>query len=212
MFKRSKPRTYGQLASEFLYPPGGFRRSTTYLWYRLRRLPDQPHRIARGMAAGVFLSFTPLHGFHFIVAALVSLAIRGNVLAAFVGTFAGNPLTTPFIALGAVGLGRTILGMPGDMSPQVIFREFAHATAETWHNIMSAVGPGPTSWSGLSEFWHEIFLPYAAGGAVLGGIAAVATYYLTIPLVRRYHRRKSQAMAARIAKVRAQSTSGQGRS
>ncbi|MFD2813462.1 hypothetical protein ACFSYD_00870 [Paracoccus aerius] len=40
----------------------------------------------------------------------------------------------------------------------------------------------------------------------------MATYYLTIPLVRRYHRRKSQAMAARIAKVRAQSTGGQGRS
>ena len=75
MFKRSKPRTYGQLASELVYPRGGFRRSTAYLWHRIRRLPDQPHRIARGLAAGVFLSFTPLHGFHFIVAALVSLAI-----------------------------------------------------------------------------------------------------------------------------------------
>ena len=201
MFKRSKPRTYGQLASELVYPRGGFRRSTAYLWHRIRRLPDQPHRIARGLAAGVFLSFTPLHGFHFIVAALVSLAIRGNVLAAFVGTFAGNPLTTPFIALAAVGLGRTLLGLPGDMSPQVIFREFAHATAEIWHNIMSVIGPGPTSWSGLSEFWHEIFLPYAAGGAVLGGIAAVVTFYLTVPIVRRYHRRKSMAMAARINRV-----------
>lgn len=201
MFKRSKPRTYGQMASELVYPPGGFRRSTTYLWYRLRRLPDQPHRIARGVAAGVFLSFTPLHGFHFIVAALVSLAIRGNVLAAFVGTFAGNPLTTPFIALAAVGLGRTILGREGDMSPQVIFHEFTNATAEIWHNVLSVIGPGPTSWSGLSEFWHEIFLPYAVGGAVLGGIAAVITFYATIPLVRRYHRRKSLQMARRIAQV-----------
>ncbi|MCZ0960294.1 DUF2062 domain-containing protein [Paracoccus benzoatiresistens] len=201
MFKRSKPRSYGQMASELVYPPGGFRRSTAYLWHRLRRLPDQPHRIARGMAAGVFLSFTPLHGFHFIVAALVSLAIRGNVLAAFVGTFAGNPLTTPFIALAAVGLGRTLLGLPGDMSPQMIFREFAHATSETWQNIVSAIGPGPTSWSGLAEFWHEIFLPYAVGGAVLGAFAAVGAYYLTIPLVRRYHRRKALAMAKRIARV-----------
>lgn len=208
MFKRSKPRTYGQLASEFVYPPGGFRRSTTYLWYRLRRLPDQPHRIARGVAAGVFLSFSPLHGFHFIVAALLCLAIRGNVLAAFVGTFAGNPLTTPFIALGAVGLGRTILGLPGDMSPQVIFREFAHATAETWHNVMSAFGPGPTSWSGLAEFWHGIFLPYAVGGAVMGAVAAALSYYITIPLVRRYHRRKGRKMEARIARVRQASDGG----
>lgn len=201
MFKRSKPRSYGQMASELVYPRGGFRRSLAYLWLRIRRLPDQPQRIARGLAAGVFLSFSPLHGFHFIVAALVSLAIRGNVLAAFIGTFAGNPLTTPFIALASVGLGRTLLGKPGDMSPQVIFREFAHATAEIWHNVVSAIGPGPTSWSGLSEFWNEIFLPYAAGGAALGGIAAVATYALTIPVVRRYHRRKALAMAKRIARV-----------
>lgn len=89
------------------------------------------------------------------------------------------------------------------MSPQTIFREFAHATAETWHNVMSAIGPGPTSWSGLSEFWSGIFLPYAVGGAVLGTIAATASYYLTIPLVRRHHRRKTQAMAKRIARVQA---------
>lgn len=201
MFKRRNPRSYSRLASEFFYPPGGFRRSTAYLWHRLRRLPDQPHRIARGMAAGVFLSFTPLHGFHFIVAAVLCLAIRGNVLAAFLGTFAGNPLTTPFIALGAVGLGRTLLGLPGDMSPQVIFREFAHATADVWHNVLSAFGPGPTSWSGLSEFWNEIFVPYAVGGVVLGGIAAVIAYHLTIPVVRRYHRRKALMMAKRIARV-----------
>lgn len=210
MFKRSKPRTYGQMMAELVYPRGGIRRGTTYLWHRLRRLPDQPHRIARGIAAGVFLSFSPLHGFHFIVAALVCLAIRGNVLAAFVGTFAGNPLTTPFIALGSVGLGRTLMGLPGDMSPQRIFREFAHATAETWHNVMSAIGPGPTSWSGLADFWHEIFLPYAAGGAVLGGIAAAISYYATIPLVRRYHRRKGLAMAKRIARVQGKADGGEG--
>lgn len=205
MFKRKNPRTYGQMASELVYPRGGFRRSAAYLWHRLRRLPDQPHRIARGMAAGVFFSFTPLHGFHFIVAALVSLAIRGNVLAAFLGTFTGNPLTTPFIALGAVGLGRTILGLPGDMSPQVIFREFAHATVETWRNVMAAFGPGPTSWSGLSEFWHGIFVPYAVGGSIIGAVAAAIAYYATIPIVRRYHRRKSLLMARRIARIQAKS-------
>ena len=202
MFKRRNPRSYGQIATEMIYPPGGFRRSTTYLWHRLRRLPDQPHRIARGIAAGVFLSFTPLHGFHFIVAALVCVLIRGNIVAAFVGTFAGNPLTTPFIALSAVGLGRSILGLPGEMDPRFIFREFAHATAELWENVLSIFGPGKTHWTGLAEFYHQIFVPYALGGAVLGTIFAVASFYLTIPVVRRHHQRKSKQMAARIARVR----------
>lgn len=202
MFKRRTPRSRRQAAVEFFYPPGGFRRSTAYLWHRLRRLPDQPHRIGRGVAAGVFLSFSPLHGFHFIVAALVSLLIRGNVLAAFVGTFAGNPLTTPFIALASVGLGRRLLGLPGEMTPQFIFGEFAHATAETWNNVVAIVGSGRIEWSGLSEFFHQIFLPYAAGGAVLGGVAAVLSHALTVPLVRRYHLRRERKMAERIARLR----------
>lgn len=202
MFKRRNPRSYRQIASETFYPRGGFRRAATYLWHRLRRLPDQPHRIGRGVAAGVFLSFSPLHGFHFIVAALVTLLIRGNVLAAFVGTFAGNPLTTPFIALSAVGLGRRLLGLPGEMSPHFIFTEFAHATAGLWHNVLSLFGPGTTDWHGLSDFYQQIFLPYAVGGAVLGGVAAILAHALTVPLVRGYHRHRERKMAERIARLR----------
>lgn len=203
MFKRRKPRSYSQIATEFVYPRGGFRRSATYLWHRLRRLPDPPQRIARGIALGVFFSFSPLHGFHFIVAALVCLLIRGNILAAFVGTLMGNPLTMPFIALGSVGLGRKLLDLPGEMTPQFIFREFAQATAAVWNNVLSVVGPGPVRWDGLTGFYHEIFLPYAAGGMALGGIAAVISYYVTIPIVRQYHQHKARKMEERIARVRA---------
>ena len=46
---------------------------------------------------------------------------------------------------------------------------------------------------------------YAVGGAVLGGVAAVIAYYLTIPVVRRYHRRKSLLMARRIARIQRES-------
>lgn len=202
MFKRRNPRRYRQIAGEIFYPRGGFRRAATYLWHRLRRLPDQPHRIGRGMAAGVFLSFTPLHGFQFITAALVSLLIRGNVMAAFVGTFAGNPLTTPFIALGSVWLGRRLLGLQAEMTPQFIYREFAEATASLWHNVQSVFGAGSADWHGLAEFYHEIFLPYALGGAILGGIAAILTHVMTVPLVRRYHRHRERQMAERIARLR----------
>lgn len=198
MFKRRNPRSY----SEMIYPRGGFRRTVAYLWHRVRRLPDQPHRIGRGLAVGVLVSFSPLHGLHFLVAAAISLLIRGNLLATFIGTFAGNPLTTPFIALASVGLGRQILGLPGQMTPHFIFSEFAHATAETWHNMLAIFSSEPMEWAGLSEFYHQIFLPYAIGGLVLGSIAAVCAHYLTVPIVRRHHRRREKKMAERIARLR----------
>ena len=66
MFKRRKPRSYSQLATEMIYPRGGWRRASQYVMHRIRRLPDQPQRIARGFAAGIIVSFTPLFGFHFM--------------------------------------------------------------------------------------------------------------------------------------------------
>ena len=201
MFKRKKPRSYGQIASEFVYPRGGWRRAGTYVLHRLRRLPDQPHRIARGVAAGVFVSFTPLFGFHFLSAAALAWIIRGNVLAALLATFVGNPVTFPFIALAAVGLGRRILGLPGDPSANLIFREFTRASSELWHNMKSIFGPETAHWNRLWEFHEQIFLPYWVGGLILGLVVSVATHYLTVPVFRAYQRRREKKMADRIARA-----------
>ena len=137
MFKRRKPRSYSQLATQMIYPRGGWRRASQYVMHRIRRLPDQPQRIARGFAAGIFVSFTPLFGFHFMTAALVAWAIRGNIVAALLGTFVGNPLTFPFIAVLSVSLGRWILGVEGKLLPHRIFEEFARASRELWNNLLA---------------------------------------------------------------------------
>ena len=83
---------------EFFYPRGGWYRAAQYVRHRLRRLPDQPQRIARGIWAGVFASFTPFYGLHFLSAFLIAKVMRGNILAAILGTFFGNPITFPIIA------------------------------------------------------------------------------------------------------------------
>ena len=90
MFKRRRPLTILQKAREFIYPRNGIMRALGYLGHRLRRLPDSPHKIALGLASGVFVSFSPMFGFHFIYAALVAWIVRGNVLASLIGTFFGT--------------------------------------------------------------------------------------------------------------------------
>ncbi|RJE79584.1 DUF2062 domain-containing protein [Paracoccus sp. JM45] len=201
MFKRRKPRSYGQIASEMIYPRGGWRRATRYVMYRLRRLPDQPHRIARGVAAGVFVSFTPLFGFHFLSAAAVAWIIRGNILAALLATFVGNPVTLPFIAFASTGVGRHILGLRGDLSPHFIFREFSRATGEIWHNIHSMFGPKVAHWNMLHDFFFQIFWPYVVGGTILGLLISVGVHYLTVPVFRAYQRRREKKMADRIERA-----------
>jgi hypothetical protein len=75
-----------QALVDVLWPKGGWTRAATYVKHRLNRLPDSPHRIARGIMAGVFTVFTPFYGLHFFMAAGFALLLRGNVVAALLGT------------------------------------------------------------------------------------------------------------------------------
>ena len=158
------------------------------------------------MAAGTFISFTPLHGFHFLAAAGIAWVIGGNILAALLATFVGNPITFPFIAYAATWLGREIMGNHGVLSPKMIFGEFADATAQLWQNLRAVFGPGEAHWDQLGSFYHDIFLPYLVGGVILGTIAGVIAHYMTVPVIRAYHRRRARKLAARIERIRAGGT------
>lgn len=202
VFRRRKPRSYLQIATESVYPKGGWWRAITYMWHRLRRIPDQPQRIGRGVAAGIFISFTPLFGVHFIGAGIVAWLIRGNIVAALLGTFVGNPVTIPFIAIMCVSLGRWILGVHGDLSFHAIVRAFSQATNELWDNLWAIFTPATAHWEGLSHFFHTIFLPYLVGGLGPGILAGALGHYLTLPVIGAYQKRRSRKLRERAEKLR----------
>ncbi len=59
MFRRRDRRPIWQAVVQFMWPRGGWARAFHYVKHRVRRLPDSPERIARGIWAGVFTTFTP---------------------------------------------------------------------------------------------------------------------------------------------------------
>jgi uncharacterized protein len=203
VFKRRTPRGWVQTFTEFFYPRGGWYRAAQYVIHRVRRLPDAPHRIGRGVFAGIFISFTPLFGFHFLGAALIAWAIRGNVLAALLATFIGNPLTTPIIAYTSVELGHWILGSHGSLSFEEILLAFSNATKELWRNGFALFTPAPTHWRGLGDFFRTIFLPYLVGGIVPGIVTGLICQSLTLPLIEAYKKRRTKRLHDRMAKLRA---------
>lgn len=203
MFKRRTPRSYSQLATEMVYPRGGWKRAVRYVLHRIRRLPDQPSRIALGFACGIFISFTPFFGFHFLGAAGLAWLFGGNIIAALLGTFVGNPLTTPFMALASISTGRWLLGSSEAISIKMVPVEFARAGGEIWHNIRAIFSDEVMHWGHLGWFYHQVFLPYAVGSIIPGIIAGAVGYAITLPLIRAYHKRREKKMAARIAKQKA---------
>jgi len=197
VFKRRKKLSYGRWIAEAFYPRSGWKRAGAYVWHRLRRLPDTPHKIARGVGIGVFVSFTPFFGFHFVVAVALSLLIRGNVLASVLATFFGNPITFPFIAGASLTLGHWMLGVSRNAAEhKTILKLFGQAAGDFWHNFKALFGGATVDWSNLQDFMVQVFLPYLVGGLIPGLVFGVACYFLTVPIITVYqHRRRGRLLA-----------------
>ncbi len=188
---------------EQFWPKGGWSRAFYYVGHRLRRLPDPPHRIARGIAAGVFTSFTPFFGFHFIISAVLAFVMQGNILAALMATFVGNPLTFPFIAAISLELGQWMLGRQDTVPLHRVFNAFGQASQELWHNAIAIITGAPTHWDQLARFGHDVFVPYLVGGIIPGVIFGVAFYMLALPAVKAYQGRRVKKLRERYEKRRA---------
>ncbi|WP_108659032.1 DUF2062 domain-containing protein [Acuticoccus kandeliae] len=138
-----------------LWPRRSFGRSFSYYKHRVLRLQASPHAIAAGVAAGVFASFTPFVGLHFLLSFAVAWVIGGSMIAAAFGTAVGNPLTFPFIWLSSFQLGELVLGA-GDVPSPLHF--------ELSFDLL---------WNSFSTLWPTLKLMLIGGtliGLVVGGI------------------------------------------
>lgn len=202
IFKRRTPRPLPTAIGEFFWPRGGWRRAATYVLHRMRRLPDSPERICLGVAAGLYVSFLPLYGLHFLSAALVAWVVRGNILAALLGTFYGNPLTFPLMAAGGMELGSRLLGTSVRISVTRVVGAIGRAGGELTHNLLSLFTGEPVHWERLIGFYSNIYLPYMVGGLLLGLPFAVAAYFVHLPLVRAYQKSRTKRLKARFEAAR----------
>ncbi len=109
LFRRRNPTNLGERFRTLFWPRRSFWRSAKYFTKRVLRLSATPHAIAAGVAAGVFASFLPIPGFHFLLAAVAAWIFGGNVVASALGTAIGNPLTFPLIWGATYELGRLVL-------------------------------------------------------------------------------------------------------
>jgi hypothetical protein len=149
-------------------------RSFRYLGKRVMRLADSPHAVATGFACGVFVSWTPFIGFHFLMSALMAYMIGGNLVASAIGTTVGNPLTFPLMWWLAYETGNRMLG------------------------AASAGGAGVPDAS-TPLVWAEIvpiLKPMMIGAVPLGLASGLVTYVIVRQLVRMYHRARRRRLLA----------------
>lgn len=202
MFKRRDKKPLWQSLWHLVWPKGGWVRAFEYVKHRLRRLPDTPEKIARGISAGVFTSFTPFFGMHFIMAWLFARTLRGNVPAALLGTFFGNPLTYVPIAVSSLTMGHFLLGTRPDRTVHVtLMGKFSGAGSDLWHNFLAMFTDAKADWHALSIFFEDVFLPFAVGSIIPGLLTAVVMYYVTLPVIRVYQNSRRKRLKSRLKQL-----------
>ena len=203
MFRRRDRRGLGRAVWEVIYPKGGWNRAYLYVKHRLQRLPGTPEQIARGIAAGVFTAFSPFYGLHFIVAGLLAVLLRANVLASLLGTFFGNPLTYIPIGAAALGTGYSMLGQRLDSEFHIGFGQmFLRALSELWYNFKAMFTVADGDWTYLLEFWDTLFFPWLVGGLPPGIISGLVAYFISVPAIRAYKNRRKGLLAVKLAELR----------
>jgi len=203
VFRRRNPLSYWQSFKAFLYPKTGWKRAFSYMYYRIRRLPDTPHKIALGFAVGAFVCFTPFFGLHFFAAALIAWILRGNVLASLIGTFIGNPLTFPIIATVSYRLGLWIMDYSREETAWTKIRDgFSDAGSALWANTKSLFGYGPSTWDGIVDFFNTVMVPYLVGGVGPGLVTAIIVYFASKPAIRVYQNRRKGRILAKFKELR----------
>ena len=168
MFRRRDKLSLGQRVRNFMWPRAGWWRASKYVVYRVRRLPGAPGGIALGFACGAFISFTPLFGMHYLLAVAVAWALRGSVIASFLGANLG--WFYPFVLVWTYQLGTGIIGASG-----------AHR-----------LPPHPGAGYLLHHPW-SVFLPTMIGSLPFGlavGAAAFAFAYWAVVAYRNFRRHR----------------------
>ena len=159
--------------------------------YRVLHIDDTPHRIALGLAVGIFITWTPTMGLQMALTIMVAALFRANKLVGVPFVWISNPVTAIPLYGANYWLGTKVL--PGDYS----VREFAGA-------IGKALTSGGGWFDRIGAWWsatYQFFWPLWVGSILMGLILAVPTYFATKYAVQKY-----RSLGDRLHRFRARKT------
>jgi uncharacterized protein (DUF2062 family) len=131
-----------------------------YMYQRFIQLRGSPEDIAWGMAIGLFMGLTPTVGIQTYMAIFVASLLKRSKISAAIGVWITNPVTIPFFYGLTYYIGAKMLGHPLQHSPVMNFSLEAFRAAG-----------------------KSVFISLWVGGVLLGLVAAIIGYFLSLHMV-----------------------------
>ncbi len=156
-------------------------RTSRYLWLKFLRIEASPHNIAIGLAAGVFIGLLPVLPFQTVLAVALAFIVRGNKLAAALGTWVSNPLNwVPFyILFYYVGS----LAVPFEVPPLDLQQV----------EMMQLIEAG----------W-QLFAVMMLGGLIIATPSSVLSYLIAYKIIVVYRKRKAARKTQKLELAKAE--------
>ena len=148
-----------------------FRRMIRYWYLRVVRIEAPAESIALGLAAGVFAGAMPFLSLQMAIAVALAFIIRGNPIAAALGTWWTNPFNWAIVFPLLYMLGKVFV--PGEVVSLSI-------------SDLSSLGLLDL----LRQGWKWLLIT-TLGGFIVGIPMAICTYFMTVRGVRLYHQRRA---------------------
>lgn len=156
-------------------------RTTRYGYLRVVRIKAPAESVALGLAAGVFAGAMPFLSLQMLIAVAIAFLIRGNPIAAALGTWWTNPFNWAIVFPLLYLLGKVFV--PGE----VVTLSMNELTSLGFIDL-------------LRQGWRWLLVT-TLGGCIVGIPMAICTYFATIRCVRIYHDRRASRKLERRRRV-----------
>lgn len=161
-------------------------RFVSFIKFHVLHIDDTPHRIALGIALGLFIAWTPLIGLHIFLALILAFLLRANKFTAITFVWVSNPLTFIPIYYPNYLFGKKLLTLLNPAS--------AAQSADSQNNHTLMLPHFADIFT--ADFWNNIFIVLFKqgqalwlGSVILGLFVGGAGYLLTYLLIKS-HRKK----------------------
>jgi hypothetical protein len=159
-----------------------------FVIYRILHVDDTPHRIALGVAIGMFIALTPTVGFQMGLTVAVAALLRANKAVGVPLAWITNPVTIPPIYGFNYWLGTKMLGHNYDLHR---FKGFIAAAIKEG----SLLERLQDLWNAMWTIFWPLWLGSVAVGLLLGAISYFAVRYAVVQYRRFRHEHHPQARA-----------------
>ena len=165
--------------------PESLRRSVRYNYLRLLRLRIPARTMAMGLAVGVFAGCIPALPpipMQVLFAVVLAFVFRGSKVAALIAINHSNPLNWWLFWIAQYHIGKHLV-------PFNVHFDTAMLSMDKLADI------------NLLELGWQMIATMYAGGVAMGVPLGVASYFIALPLIRSYRKRRTLRMLERKARL-----------